>query len=66
MLRGTLTVVPGTAAFATVLSATLVPLGATLSFLAAGASMALVNAGISHWDDRRCRTSHQPRRGLLR
>lgn len=41
MLRGTLSVVPGTAAFAAVLAITLVPLGGPVAFLAAGVSLAL-------------------------
>lgn len=52
MLRGALTVVPGTAAFAAVLAVTLVPIEGPVGFLAAGVLMVLVNAAVSQWDDR--------------
>jgi hypothetical protein len=52
MLRGTLTVVPGTATFAAVLAVTLVPLGGPTAFLTAGVAMALVNGAVSQWEDR--------------
>lgn len=52
MLRGTLTVVPGTATFAAVLAVTLVPLGGPAAFLAAGVALALVNGAVSQWEDR--------------
>ena len=52
MLRGTLSVVPGTAAFAAVLAITLVPLGGPAAFLAAGVSLALVNGAVSQWEER--------------
>lgn len=52
MLRGTLTVVPGTATFAAVLAIALVPLGGPAAFLTAGVSMTLVNSAVSRWEDR--------------
>ena len=52
MLRGTLTVVPGTATFAAVLALTLVPLGGPAAFLTAGVSLALVNGAVSRWEER--------------
>jgi hypothetical protein len=52
MLRGTLTVVPGTATFAAVLTITLVPLGGPAAFIAAGGSLALVNGAVSKWEER--------------
>lgn len=51
MLRGTLSVVPGTATFAAVLAVTLVPLGGPSAFLTAGVSMALVNSAVSQCED---------------
>ncbi|GAA2019136.1 hypothetical protein GCM10009740_04010 [Terrabacter terrae] len=52
MLRGGLTVVPGTATFAAVLAVTLVPLGGPVAFATAGVAMALVNVGVTRWGDR--------------
>lgn len=55
MLRGTLTVVPGTATFAAVL-ATVLPVGALAAFAAALVAMLLVNRAVAHWDA----TQHMP------
>lgn len=49
MLRGTLTVVPGTATFAAVLATTL-PAGALTAFAAALLAMLLVNRVVAAWD----------------
>ncbi|MFC7358778.1 hypothetical protein [Nocardioides astragali] len=54
MLRGTLTVVPGTATFAAVLAVALTPLGSLAAFAGAGAAMLLVNRVVGAWDAR-CR-----------
>ena len=53
MLRGTLTVVPGTATFAAVLAIALAPLGGSAAFVAAGTAMLLVNRAVGAWDARR-------------
>lgn len=50
MLRGTLTVVPGTAAFAAVLVVALTSVGALAAFAAAATAMLLVNRAVSAWD----------------
>lgn len=50
MVRGTLTVVPGTATFAAVLAIALTPLGACAAFVAAGTAMLLVNRAVGAWD----------------
>lgn len=50
MLRGTLTVVPGTATFAAVLAIALTSLDALPAFAAAGAAMLLVNRAVGAWD----------------
>ena len=52
MLRGAVTVVPGSAIFPAVLALTVVPLGGPVAFVAAGVLMALVNAAVRQWDDR--------------
>jgi hypothetical protein len=49
MLRGTLTVVPGTATFAAVLATTL-PAGALAAFATAFLAMLLVNRVVAAWD----------------
>lgn len=51
MLRGTLTVVPGTASFAAVLAVAL-PYGAGLGFATALVVMLLVNRAVAAWDSR--------------